>query len=300
MDLDSYLQLFIETSTKNDLFLSSHDKMNAYLYNYYFNCKYPKYTSFIIRSEDTDYEHIANLLKTSSANIVCMSFLVDFGFGGHANLLIYRRNNLKHVLEHYEPHGIFETLPEIEKSIRKLHKSLLMYMPNLKFTSSSKLHKFYNGLQCLANFPDSEGGYCQEICHLIQDLVFKYKNKSTKEIILKIICHDRNLQQKSIEKRIREIVRGFYYLTISKIQKLINTTQNVTIANINNISLFERDQLCNIFFKSVDNKNYEKMFNINEDKLQWRLLKNCPIILHSYYYRRYFYYLYCCSKNIDK
>lgn len=80
---------------------------------------------------------------------------------------------------------------------------------------SYQLHEYNDenrccGLQTYSNGSTSEKGYCQMWCYILTDLILKYKEIRTEEIINRYI-DNKSLPQSKIKRRLKEIIRGFYF-----------------------------------------------------------------------------------------
>uniref|UniRef100_A0A6C0AEV1 Uncharacterized protein n=1 Tax=viral metagenome TaxID=1070528 RepID=A0A6C0AEV1_9ZZZZ len=217
----------------NNIFMS--------LYTFYFHLKYDtqifKEDPFFINIDNINFiKPLSNYLNNNDLVFINL-FIPNLK---HNNLLIYRKN--KNILEHYEPNGVLDIKNQniIDYKIEMFVKSLNKFLPELKIVKSFKLHGFLNnkecyGLQSCSQGHNSEKGYCQIWCYLLTDLILKFPNISTEEIILHL--DDKNYQRKKFQKHLKEIIRGFYYYSLQKILKFLNIKEII----------FQDKELKNIF-----------------------------------------------------
>lgn len=146
-------------------------------------------------------------------------------YGNHANLIIYRRD--KNRLEHYEPNGNFNGNfgHYINNTVKKLVDVLKTMIPDFEFVPSWKLHRCVscndcNGLQSYTNNGHKDRGTCQLWCYLIVELILKYP-QMTSEDIIDNLDYDKNLTRSKLGRHVKEIIRGYYFQSMKDISNLL-------------------------------------------------------------------------------
>lgn len=283
-----YIQKLKNVSIANDLLTMYDYKGNSilkYLFSHLLYKKYnldiPKESLFCYNINSIEITNgfskisrdISHYFQNSSQDKTFLTInvdLIDEKFN-HVNLIIYdRRNN---TLEHYEPNGhmnyeiwgIYSIY--INNVINILYTNLKRYIIDLKFISTKELHGFAESDKEMLGLQSIEGrsngnGHCQIWCYLIADLVTKFPEYSTKSIIRTYLDLDNNenLSKHNFHRKLKMIIRGFYFSSIKRINKLeefayldnefINTSNEEIILQNNE---FTRN---NLFFNI-----YHKEFN---------------------------------------
>jgi hypothetical protein len=193
--------------------------------------------------------------------------------GGHANLLIYRKND--HTIEHFEPHGAYYSLStnkQINKLIdlrlnefmRILNKQLKkINKPPVKLIPSNDVCPLIKGLQALEEsstkqkLPLEGMGYCAAWSMFFTELALKNPTIPSNEL-LNIIYNKLDKDPEKQGNYLRQVIIGYINLIYDKIEKyfyFITGTQG-KIDNI--IEMFKKGNYRDIIFdfSSIINIQY--------------------------------------------
>ncbi len=241
--MEVYLEKFAKASLKYDLVEKcEYSSSNIFitLYSYWFYKKYnTKLTNLFYFYVSSDFfkneDFISNLAKyliNKENDIICLPLghnLVNQV--GHITLFIYRKK--LNVIEHYDPNGETSYLNfYIKDKVDYLISILRDYLPSFNYKPSYILHRYkkfdktfrYMGLQTYASGSRSESGYCQIWSYFINNLIFKFPEMSTRDILDTL--EGEEIKINKIRKRLKEIIRGFYYLSLKEIFKFLELEFN--------------------------------------------------------------------------
>jgi hypothetical protein len=231
LKFSNLIKTFINKSITRDLvkyLRPGSSKLYSIYYNHWFNIKFNRDRNGIY---NTDISNILNpqlisSILNNSEDIICISLFIDNVFtgsnAGHQNVIIIRKS--VNTFEHYEPNGSPQSnvFIRINNKIKLLYDKLLEYLPDLIFIDSHELHPYNEniGFQSLINDSYDEQGYCQFWCYLVIYLVMRFKTLETKRILKSI--EDFSVNNKNPVRRLKEIIRGFTYMSLEKILELVN------------------------------------------------------------------------------
>jgi hypothetical protein len=183
--------------------------------------------------------------------------------GGHANLLIYRKND--HTIEHFEPHGAYYSLSTnnkinklidirlnefmsiLNKQLKKINK------PPVKLIPSNDVCPVIKGLQALEEsstkqkLPLEGKGYCAAWSMFFTELALKNPTIPSNEL-LNIIYNKLDKDPEKQSNYLRQVITGYINLIYDKIEKyfyFITGTQG-KIDNI--IEMFKKGNYRDILF----------------------------------------------------
>jgi hypothetical protein len=282
-----YIQKFKNVSIVNDL-LSKYEYTGNNVYTYLFHyLMYKKYnldippeslfcysidSVIITNGSDQIFEDIANYFQHSNRDKSFLKLEIDLlnQRFNHSNLIIYNRQT--ETLEHYEPNGYL--LNEnwgvygnyVRKVVSILYTNLKRYMKKLNFKSSEELHGFSRSDKEMLGLQGIEGrhnykGHCQIWCYLIADLITKFPEHSTESIIttyLDLNNHE-NLSKHNLHRKLKMIVRGFYFSSIRKINKM-DELGNLDIESLNSnnhdVLIETRKLIKNNVFRNLYGKSF--------------------------------------------
>jgi hypothetical protein len=217
--------------------------------------------------------------------IIPVQLIFDNG-GGHANVLIYRKN--LNQLEHFEPHGknFSKKQENINKIIEKWMKYFVLVInarllvinkPQIKFIESSEVCPYINGFQNLEAWSNlttivdvEPDGYCAAWSLFFTELCLKNPEIPSSELI-NYVFNTLELMDK-MEKRnyLRNVIRGYSVFVNEKIEKYFSVflKNGVTIKKIKK---FSRRQLINFQNILKNLVNLEMNLSTNPLYLQTRV-----------------------------
>lgn len=231
IDCSKIISTFINTSIRKDLvqkFRPGASVLYSFYYNHWFNVKFERDMNGIYNTDIFSFldQKITDFILNTEDRVICISLGINKEFieaeVGHQNLIIIRKFDNR--FEHYEPNGspsiaIFE---KIKNHVMLLYYRLIRYLPELIFVDSKTLHPYNDdaGFQSLVSKGYDERGYCQFWCYLIIYLVMRFKEMKTEDIFYSI--EDFNLTNKQANRRLKELIRGFVYISTNKIIELLD------------------------------------------------------------------------------
>jgi exonuclease VII small subunit len=175
-------------------------------------------------------KQLSNCIKKGLSSIIIPLYLRT-KFGGHANLLIYRKQN--HVIEHFEPtgSGFFENEPILKKLINTkldefisiLNKDLPIEL-HVKIVRANDVCPFFDGLQNLETKAGKKleiqgPGYCAAWSMFFTELALKNPTISSNELIKIIYDKLDKMPQETRSNYMRKIILGYVNLIHDKITK---------------------------------------------------------------------------------
>jgi hypothetical protein len=217
--------------------------------------------------------------------IIPVQLIFDNG-GGHANVLIYRKN--LNQIEHFEPHG--EKFSKKQENINKIIEKWMKYFvlvinarlqvikkPQIKFIESSEVCPYIDGLQNLESFSDlikivdvEPGGYCAAWSLFFTELCLKNPETSS-SALMNDIFNTLQLMDK-IEKRnyLKNVIRGYSVFINEKIDKYFSVffKNGLTIKKIKNFSNLQLTNFENILKNLI---NLEMNLSTNPLYLQTKV-----------------------------
>jgi len=172
---------------------------------------------------------LSNCIKKGLSIITIPLYLKTFK-GGHANLLIYRKQN--NVIEHFEPMGagFLHDAPNIKKLINpKLDEFISILNKQLpkelqvQLVTADAVCPFFDGIQNIeAKAGKKEilgSGYCAAWGMFFTELALKNPNISSNELINIIYDKLNKLSEKDRNNYMRQIIVGYVNLIHNKIEK---------------------------------------------------------------------------------
>lgn len=204
--------------------------------------------------------------------------------GGHANILIYRKNNN---IEHFEPHGsnYLSANTSLDKKIKiELNKFIDLLNSKLKKNNkplvnlipSYEVCPYIYGLQSLAEqsnlqrSPLEGKGYCAAWSMFFTELVLKNPTIPSNEL-LSIIINKFDKEPEKQKNYIRQIILGYINLIHNKIEKYFSFLYNTKITIDNIADLSKRGQLTPFLI------NYHTLINVQNE-----LFKNPSLTKKEY------------------
>jgi hypothetical protein len=196
-------------------------------------------------------------------SIVIPLYLKSITNGGHANLLIYRKNN--NTIEHFEPHGAYYSLSTNNQMNKLIDIRLNEFMsilnkqlkqnnkPPVKLIPSNDVCPVIKGLQALEEsstkqkLPLEGGGYCAAWSMFFTELALKNPTIPSNEL-LNIIYNKLDKDPEKQSNYLRQVIIGYINLIYDKIEKyfyFITGTQG-KIDNI--IEMFKKGNYRDIIF----------------------------------------------------
>ena len=178
-------------------------------------------------------KQLSNCIKKGLSSIIIPLYLRT-KFGGHANLLIYRKQN--HVIEHFEPigSGFFENEQnepilkklintKLDEFISILNKELPIEL-RVNIVRANDVCPFFDGLQNLeakaGKKLEIQGpGYCAAWSMFFTELALKNPTISSNELIKIIYDKLDKLPQETKSTYMRKIILGYVNLIHDKITK---------------------------------------------------------------------------------
>lgn len=173
-------------------------------------------------------EDIANCIARAKKTVV-IPFSFKTGDGGHANLLIYRKQS--NVIERFEPHGseyqdkkVIQDLllKTIDDFIKKLNNSLVKKgVHKVTFINANEVCPYVKGLQGLEEDIEDKlriegGGYCAAWSMFFAELALKNQELNSNQI-MEIIF--RKISTPSGTEYLRKMIRGYVNYIYDKIDQ---------------------------------------------------------------------------------
>jgi len=167
-------------------------------------------------------------------SIVIPLYLKSITNGGHANLLIYRKNN--NTIEHFEPHGAYYSLSTNNQMNKLIDIRLNEFMsflnkqlkknnkPPVKLIPSNDVCPVIKGLQALEEsstkqkLPLEGGGYCAAWSMFFTELALKNPTIPSNEL-LNIIYNKLDKDPEKQSNYLRQVITGYINLIYDKIEK---------------------------------------------------------------------------------
>ena len=191
--------------------------------------------------------------------IIPVQLIFDNG-GGHANVLIYRKN--LNQIEHFEPHG--QNFSKKQENINKIIEKWMKYFvlvinarlqvikkPQIKFIESSEVCPYIDGLQNLEGFSDlikivnvEPGGYCAAWSLFFTELCLKNPEIPSSTLINYIFNTLQSMSNTEKKNYLKNVIRGYSVFINEKIDKYFSVffKNGLTIKKIKN---FSNSQLTN-------------------------------------------------------
>ena len=195
-----------------------------------------KYTSVeekIMREEFTHFSKKITDCVEKGEKIIIIPLGYIRGKGGHANILIYRRDS--NVIEHFEPHGgEYIGNIKIQNSVKKI---MLFFtnilnsefkkkgIPSANYIEASQVCPYIKGLQILE--ADSKlkknkiegGGYCASWSMFFAEACLKNPKFSSKEVLENI--YNYLTTKPSAEDYLRKVIRGYTGYLVETVNKYL-------------------------------------------------------------------------------
>ena len=208
-----------------------------------------KYTSAeenIMKEEFTKFSKKITECVEKGEKIIIIPLGYIRGKGGHANILIYRRDS--NVIEHFEPHGgeyIDNTkLQDSVKKIMLFFTSILNLefkkkgIPSANYIEASQVCPYIKGLQTLEGASKLKknaiegGGYCAAWSMFFAEVCLKNPNMSSPEVLENI--YNYLTTKASSHDYLRKVIRGYAGYFVETVNKYLEIffKPKITIADI--------------------------------------------------------------------
>ena len=212
-----------------------------------------KYTSAEEKIMREDFTHFSKKItecveKGEKIIIIPLGYIK--GRGGHANILIYRRDS--NVIEHFEPHGgeyIGNT--KLQDSIKKImlfFTSILNLefkkkgIPSANYIEASQVCPYIKGLQTLegASILKKQkiegGGYCAAWSMFFAEVCLKNPNMSSPEVLENI--YNYLTTKASSHDYLRKVIRGYAGYLVETVNKYLEIffKPKITVVDIVNFT----------------------------------------------------------------
>jgi len=230
---------------------------------------------------------LLDCLKNLDTKIIIIPVQLIFdNEGGHANLLIYRKN--LNQIEHFEPHGknFSRKQENINKIIEKWMKYFVLVInarlqvikkPQIKFIESSEVCPYIDGFQNLEAWSNltkiagvEPGGYCSAWSMFFTELCLKNPEIPSSTLI-NYVFNTLELMD-NMEKRnyLKNVIRGYSVFVNEKIKKYFSVffKNGLTIKKVKKFSEPQLRNLKNILKNLV---NLEMNLSTNPLYLQTKL-----------------------------
>jgi hypothetical protein len=212
-----------------------------------------KYTSVeenIMREEFTHFSKKIAECVEKGEKIIIIPLGYYRGKGGHANILIYRRDS--NVIEHFEPHGGDyignEKLQNSVKKIMLFFTSILNSefkkkgVPQAKYIEASQVCPYIKGLQILEAESKLKknkiegGGYCAAWSMFFAEACLKNSNMSSAEVLENI--YNYLTTKPSAEDYLRKVIRGYTGYLVETVNKYLEIffKPKITVVDIVNFT----------------------------------------------------------------
>lgn len=212
------------------------------IFQSYANRGYDIYNNIVLRDDSNINTHLDLLIKLFESTDDKMCIFVDLAnkknTGYHTILLIYRKEN--NIMEVFDPNGI--TSAFYRSRLRDLLNGILDQMKDLNVIGSSALHGFknhkiedahYMSLNYYSSSYDSNFGWCQIWSLLIYEMIYKFPEKTTTEIVNLFYSHLKDYNIDDYSKILNYIVKGYCRINLGRINMILKKMDFWFIVNSN-------------------------------------------------------------------
>ena len=200
----------------------------------------------IMKEEFTQFSKKITECVEKGEKIIIIPLAYIRGGGGHANILIYRRD--LNVIEHFEPHGgeyIGNTkLQDSVKKIMLFFTSILNLefkkkgIPSANYIEASQVCPYIKGLQTLEGASNLKknaiegGGYCAVWSMFFAEVCLKNPNISSPEVLENI--YNYLTTKASANVYLRKVIRGYTGYLVETVNKYLEIffKPKITVADI--------------------------------------------------------------------
>ena len=226
---------------------------------------------------------IVNCIKRGEKTIIIPLSLKLGRGGGHANVLIYRKND--NVIEHFEPHGReligFKDNVDLKLTafISELNKILLEeHLPTIIFKAANDVCPYIQGLQViesaitdtiLDNGETESSGYCSAWTMFFTELALKNPTISSDKL-LDLIYNLIKKKKRAGPLYLRNVIRGYVLFISEKIEEYFSILykNKINVEDINK-NLQNKDYTSHMEYRRKINK-----FLIDIIELEMKILNN--------------------------
>jgi hypothetical protein len=268
IEVETMFYLYLFKKYKSNCFL--HDKQSrAHILG--ISIKIRKIYSYEERKTIEDHlktlaEIFVSCIKKLDTKIIIIPVQLSFPQGGHANLLIYRKN--LNQIEHFEPHGQDYTGDKDIEGTNKIIRYWIKYFvqeinnklieiekPEVKLIESNNICPYLNGLQALETWSDltkvagvEPGGYCSAWSMFFTELSLKNPEIPSSILMNYIFNNLQSMSNKEKANYLRGVVRGYSTYVNEKIEKYFSLFNDagLTIKQMMEFSEEKRYEILNI------------------------------------------------------
>jgi hypothetical protein len=204
---------------------------------------------------------LVDCIQNVDTKIIIIPVSLIFDDGGHANVLIYRKNLQQ--LEHFEPQGqMYSRGSDIESIkmiqywmnyfVSKINANLLSHkMPLIKFIESTEVCPYIDGLQNLeswSSIPEimdvEPGGYCAAWSMFFTELSLKNPDIPSLTLMNYIFNVLNTMTYREQKNYLKSVIRGYSFFINEKIDKYFSVFDKSGLT-IEKVSKFSDAELLN-------------------------------------------------------
>ena len=195
--------------------------------------KYSQAEENIMKEEFTQFSKKITECVEKGEKIIIIPLGYIKGRGGHANILIYRRDS--NVIEHFEPHGgEYINNTKLQDSIKKIMLFFTKILnlefkkkgiPQANYIEASQVCPYIKGLQTLegASILKKQkiegGGYCAAWSMFFAEVCLKNPNMSSSEVLENI--YNYLTTKASSNDYLRKVIRGYAGYLVETVNKYL-------------------------------------------------------------------------------
>lgn len=212
--------------------------------------KYTQDEEKIMKEEFTHFSKKIAECVEKGEKIIIIPLGYYRGKGGHANILIYRRDS--NIIEHFEPHGGDyignEKLQNSVKKIMLFFTNILNLefkkksIPSANYIEASQVCPYIKGLQILEAESKLKknkiegGGYCAAWSMFFAEACLKNPNMSSAEVLENI--YNYLTTKPSAEDYLRKVIRGYTGYLVETVNKYLEIffKPKITVVDIVNFT----------------------------------------------------------------
>ena len=255
LEVEAMFYLYLFKKYKSDCFLYSQTaKLRLLGMSIMIKKNYDDYSPDEMKNIGAQFTELASALvdcikRGTNIIIIPVQLRLPDG-GGHANILIYRKN--LNQIEHFEPHG-----KKFSRNDNNINKVILDWMKNfvfkinrnlstlgmerIKFIESTDVCPYIDGLQNLEGWSNiikvkdvESGGYCSAWSMFFTELCLKNPNIPSSELMNYIFNFLENMSVREKMDYLRGVIRGYAFFINEKIEKYFSlfTESGLTIKKI--------------------------------------------------------------------
>jgi hypothetical protein len=212
--------------------------------------KYSQAEENIMKEEFTHFSKKITECVEKGEKIIIIPLSYNRGKGGHANILIYRRDS--NVIEHFEPHGgEYINNTKLQDSIKKIMLFFTKILnlefkkkgiPQANYIEASQVCPYIKGLQTLegASILKKQkiegGGYCAAWSMFFAEVCLKNPNMSSPEVLENI--YNYLTTKASSNDYLRKVIRGYAGYLVETVNKYLEIffKPKITVVDIVNFT----------------------------------------------------------------